>query len=79
MLLLAQQGKISLDDPLRKDLPVIAEYRGLPEGRLVYNNQDLLEMASMQHALNFDPGGHYSYTHTGVDISTILVERALGM
>lgn len=36
-------------------------------------------MASMQHALNFDPGAHYSYTNTGFDISTILVERALGM
>jgi CubicO group peptidase (beta-lactamase class C family) len=103
LLLLAQQGKISLDDPLRKYLPElpdygmpltirhvlshtsglrewrsIAEYRGLPEGRLVYNNEDLLEMASMQHALNFDPGTHYSYTNTGFNISTILVERALG-
>jgi len=103
LLLLAQQGKISLDDPLRKYLPElpdygkpltirhvlshtsglrewrsIAEYRGLPEGRLVYNNQDLLEIASTQHGLNFDPGTRYSYTNTGFNISTILVERALG-
>jgi CubicO group peptidase (beta-lactamase class C family) len=103
LLLLAQQGKISLDDPLRKYLPElpdygvpltirhvlshtsglrewrsIAEYRGLPEGRLVYNNQDLLEMAAMQHGLNFGPGTHYSYTNTGFNILTILVERALG-
>jgi len=103
LMLTAQQGKLSLDDPLRKYLPElpdygapltirhvlshvsglrewrsIAEYRGMPEGRLVYNNQDLLEMASMQRALNFEPGTHYSYTNTGFNISTILIERALG-
>src|SRR5262249_27461936 len=56
---------------------LVATYRGLPEGRLVYNNQDLLQMAAKQHALNFTPGTHYSYTNTGFNISTILIERAL--
>lgn len=103
LMLMAQQGKLSLDDPVRKYLPElpdyetpltirhvlshvsglrewrsIAEYRGMPEGRLVYTNRDLLEMASMQRALNFEPGTHYSYTNTGFNISTILIERALG-
>jgi CubicO group peptidase (beta-lactamase class C family) len=32
----------------------------------------------MQRALNFEPGTHYSYTNTGFNISTILIERALG-
>jgi CubicO group peptidase (beta-lactamase class C family) len=103
LLLAAKQGKISLDDPLRKYLPElqdygtpvtvrhvlshvsglrewrpIAQYGGFKEGTYVYTNQDLLQMAARQHALNFDPGTHYSYTNTGFNISTILIERALG-
>lgn len=103
LMLLAQQGKISLDDPMRKyltELPdygkpltirhvlshvsglrewrPIATFGGYPEGTYVYGNQDLLQMAAQQRALNFDPGTHYSYTNTGFNISTILIERALG-
>jgi CubicO group peptidase (beta-lactamase class C family) len=103
LMLLAQQGKISLDDPLRKYLPELPEYGapltirhvlshvsglrewrpiatfgGMREGTYVYTNQDLLQMAAQQRALNFDSGTHYSYTNTGFNISTILIERALG-
>jgi CubicO group peptidase (beta-lactamase class C family) len=103
LILLAQQGKISLDDPMRKYLPElpdygapltirhvlshvsglrewrpIAEFSGFPEGTIIYGNQDLLRMAARQSALNFDPGTSYSYTNTGFNIATILIERALG-
>jgi CubicO group peptidase (beta-lactamase class C family) len=103
ILLLAQQGKISLDDPLRKYLPelpdygasptirnvlshvsglrewrLVATFSGTPEGTYVLDNHDLLRIAAKQHALNFDPGTAYSYTNTGFNISTILIERALG-
>jgi CubicO group peptidase (beta-lactamase class C family) len=103
ILLLAQQGKISLDDPLRKYLPelpdygapltirhvlshvsglrewrLIARFSGTPEGTYVLDNHDLLRMASRQRALNFDPGTAYSYTNTGFNIATILIERVLG-
>jgi len=103
LILLAQQGKISLDDPMRKYLPELADYGapltirqvlshrsglrewrpiaafgGRREGTYVYTNQDLLQMAAQQRGLNFDPGTHYSYTNTGFNISTILIERALG-
>jgi CubicO group peptidase (beta-lactamase class C family) len=103
ILLLAQQGKISLDDPMRKYLPelpdygaalkirhvlshvsglrewrLVATFSGTPEGTYVLDNQDLLRMASRQRALNFDPGTAYSYTNTGFNIATILIERALG-
>lgn len=102
ILLLAQQGKISLDDPLRKYLPelpdygpsptirrvlshvsglrewrLVATFSGTPEGTFILDNQDLLRMASKQRALNFDPGTAYSYTNTGFNIATILIERAL--
>ena len=103
ILLLAQQGKISLDDPMRKYLPelpdygaplkirhvlshisglrewrLVATFSGTPEGTYVLDNQDLLRIASKQRALNFDPGTAYSYTNTGFNIATILIERALG-
>ena len=102
VLLLARQGKLSLDDPLRKYLPEIPDYgqpptirhvlshisglrewrlvatfSGTPEGVYVLDNLDLLRMASRQRALNFDPGTAYSYTNTGFNILTILVERVL--
>jgi CubicO group peptidase (beta-lactamase class C family) len=102
ILLLAQQGKLSLDDPMRKYLPelpdygasltirqvlshisglrewrLVATFAGTPEGTYILDNQDLLRMASRQRALNFDPGTAYSYTNTGFNIATILIERAL--
>ncbi len=102
LLLLAQQGKISLDDPLRKYLPelpdygapltvrhilshtgglrewrLVARFSGTPEGTYVLDNQDLFRIAAKQRALNFDPGTAYSYTNTGFNIATILLERAL--
>jgi CubicO group peptidase (beta-lactamase class C family) len=103
LLLLAQQGKISLDDPMRKYLPelpdygasltirhvlshvsglrewrLVATFSGTPEGTYVLDNHDLLRFASRQRALNFDPGTAYSYTNTGFNVATILIERALG-
>jgi CubicO group peptidase (beta-lactamase class C family) len=102
LLLLAQQGKISVDDPVRKYLPEIPDYgtpltirqvmshlsglrewrlvaafSGVDEGTHVLGNQDLLRIAAKQRALNFAPGSAYSYTNTGFNIATILVERAL--
>jgi CubicO group peptidase (beta-lactamase class C family) len=102
VLLLAQQGKISLDDPMRKYLTelqdygapltirqvlshlsglrewrLVATFSGTPEGTYVLDNHDLLRMAAKQRALNFDPGTVWSYTNTGFNILTILIERAL--
>src|SRR5215467_1036454 len=102
LLLLAKQGKISLDDPMRKYLPelpdygapltirhvmshlsglrewrLIASFSGIAEGSHVLSNQDLLRIASKQRTLNFPPGSAYSYTNTGFNILTILIERSL--
>lgn len=102
LLLLAQHGKISLDDPVRKYLPEIPDYgtpltirhvmshlsglrewrlvaafSGIDEGSHVLSNQDLLRIAAKQRALNFVPGTAYSYTNTGFNLATILIERAL--
>ncbi len=103
LILLAQQGKISLDDKLGKYLPEltgatsgvtirqvmshisgirewrpVATFSGRDENDFVFSNKDLLQLASRQKALNFDPGSAYSYSNTGYNIATILIERALG-
>jgi CubicO group peptidase (beta-lactamase class C family) len=102
VMLLAQQGKISLNDPLRKFLPELADYgapvtirqvlshiSGLREWRplatfggrsedsYVYTNQDILQLASQQRGLNFDPGTAYTYSNTGFNLFPLLIERAL--
>jgi CubicO group peptidase (beta-lactamase class C family) len=103
LILLAQQGKISLDDKMGKYLPElsgapasvtirqvmshtsgmrewrpVATFSGRDENETVLSNRDLLGFAARQKALNFDPGSAYSYSNTGYNIATILVERALG-
>src|SRR5580658_5492774 len=57
---------------------LMATFSGTPEGTYVLDNHDLLRIASRQRALNFDPGTVWSYTNTGFNIATILIERALG-
>jgi CubicO group peptidase (beta-lactamase class C family) len=57
---------------------LVATFSGIPEGTYVLDNHDLLRMASRQRALNFDPGTTWSYTNTGFNIATILIDRALG-
>jgi CubicO group peptidase (beta-lactamase class C family) len=103
LMLLEQQGKLSLDDAMGKYLPElqgpmghvtirqvishisgirdwrqIATMGGRREGTYVYANEDLLEMARRQKALNFDAGSQYSYSNLGYNIAVILVERVLG-
>lgn len=103
VLLLEQEGKLSLDDPLRKHLPElpdygapltigqvlshtsglrdwygIAEVQGLPAGEHHFRNEDLLEMASRQRALNFPSGTKYLYSNTGWNLMALVVERVTG-
>ncbi|HEX7186254.1 MAG TPA: serine hydrolase [Thermoanaerobaculia bacterium] len=100
--LLAQQGKISLDDDVRKYVPELPDYgtpitirhlihhtsglrekwlilqlAGWREGDLV-TQRDIVDLASRQKALNFKPGDQHSYSNTGYDLLSTLVERASG-
>ena len=102
-LLLEQEGRLSLDDPLRKYLPELPDYgapltirqvlnhtsglrdwygiasvQGLPAGERHFRNDDLLEMASRQRALNFPSGTEYLYSNTGWNLMAIVVERVTG-
>ena len=102
MALLAQQGKISLDDDVRKYVPELPDYgtpitvrhlihhtgglrekwlilqlAGWRDGDLV-TQRDIVDLASRQKALNFKPGDQHSYSNTGYDLLSTIVERASG-
>jgi CubicO group peptidase (beta-lactamase class C family) len=101
--LLAQQGKLSLDDPIRKYLPEVPDFgspitvrqlishlsglrdqneffdlMGLPMGRSVHTNDEILEVVTRQKRLNFKPGTEYLYSNTGYTLLVHIVNRVSG-
>jgi CubicO group peptidase (beta-lactamase class C family) len=102
--LLASEGKLTLDDPVRKYIPELPEYNvpvtirhmlnhtsglrdwgsvesiaGWPRTTREYTHAHVLDIASRQKSLNFDPGSHWSYSNTGFNLATIIVSRVSGM
>jgi CubicO group peptidase (beta-lactamase class C family) len=106
VLLLVQQGKLSLQDDVRKHLPELPEYppagtkitiehllhhtsglrdwgavaeiAGWPRGTRIHTHDHVLDIASRQKALNYEPGRYYSYTNTGYNLLVIIAERVSG-
>lgn len=103
VLLLARDGKLSLDDPARKYLPELPDYGkrltirhmlthtsglrdwgtvagigGWPRTTRVYTHANVLEIASRQRSLNFEPGTNWSYSNTGYNLAAIIVSRVSG-
>jgi CubicO group peptidase (beta-lactamase class C family) len=103
IVLLAQDGKLSLDDDIRKHLPELPDFgkkitirhllthtsglrdqwgllglRGSPPGSQVHTFNTILDLASHQKALNFDPGEEYLYSNTGYTLAAIIAQRASG-
>jgi CubicO group peptidase (beta-lactamase class C family) len=104
VLLLERDGKLSLDDPVRRyisELPDfgvqvtigqmlhhtsglrdwgnLAAIAGWPRGSRVHSQAHVLDILSRQHALNFLPGTHWSYSNSGYNLAAILVSRVSGM
>ena len=104
VLLLAADGKLSLDDPVRKYVPELPDYgtpllirhmlthtsglrdwgslesiAGWPRTSRVYTHAHVVEILSMQRALNFTPGTRYSYSNSGYNLSAVIVSRVSGM
>ena len=103
VLLLVQQGKLSLQDDVRKYLPelpdygnkitiehllhhtsglrdwgAVAEIAGWPRGTRIHTHDHVLDIASRQKSLNYEPGRYYSYTNTGYNLLVIIAERVSG-
>jgi CubicO group peptidase (beta-lactamase class C family)/ribosomal protein L25 (general stress protein Ctc) len=103
IVLLAQQGKLSLDDPVRKYLPEVPDFgapltirqlishlsglrdqneffelMGLPMGRSVHTNDEILEVVTRQKRLNFEPNSEYLYSNTGYTLLVHIVNRVSG-
>jgi CubicO group peptidase (beta-lactamase class C family) len=102
--LLANEGKLSIDDPVRRYIPELPDYgkpltirhmlshtsglrdwgsvesiAGWPRTTREYTHAHVLEIASKQRSLNFDPGTRWSYSNTGFNLAAIIVSRVSGM
>ncbi len=102
-IVLALDGKLSLDDDVREYIPELPDYGepitirhlinhtsglrdwgsiagigGWPRTTRVHTHTHVLDIASRQRSLNYDPGRYYSYTNTGYNLQAILVERVTG-
>jgi CubicO group peptidase (beta-lactamase class C family) len=61
-----------------RDWGSVAAASGKPRGERTFTNAEVLEIASRQKSLNYKPGAEYSYTNTGYNLATIIVERVSG-
>ena len=90
--LLAQQGKLSLDDEVRKYIPAVPDF-GTPITirHLIHHTSglrdwmpgaalpdDVLELVSRQKELNFRPGEKDLYSNLGYRLLGMIVERVSG-
>jgi len=103
VVLLVQDGKLSLDDDIRRYLPEMPDYgtpitvrhllshtSGLREqwslmalagngpGAQVHGMAMILDLASRQKGLNFEPGAEFLYTNTNYALAAMIVERVSG-
>ena len=103
LVLLAQEGKLRLDDPVRKYIPELPDYganltirhllnhtaglrdwgavmalTGVGRGDRVISQDVAIDVIVRQKGLNFVPGAEYSYSNSGYQLATEIVERVSG-
>ena len=62
-----------------RDWGSIAGIGGWPRTTRVHTHEHMLDIASRQRALNYQPGEYYSYTNTGYNLQAVMIERVTGM
>ncbi len=102
-ILLALDGRISLEDDIAKFLPELPDYGEVIRVRDLLNHTNgmrdwgsiagihgwqrttrrhththVLELTARQSALNYPVGAYYSYTNTGYNLLSVIVERVTG-
>ncbi len=100
LVLLAQEGKLSIDDPVRKYIPELPDYgakltirhllnhtaglrdwgsvmalTGVGRGDRVISQEVAIDVILRQNGLDFVPGAEYSYSNSGYQLATLIVER----
>src|ERR1044071_1933747 len=86
MLLLQEQGKLSLDDKVAKFIPDLTRANEVSIRQLLshtsgyqdYWPQDYV-MPMMLEPLDFDPGTKWQYSNTNYVIAGLIIEKASGM
>ncbi|QNN67389.1 beta-lactamase family protein [Sphingomonas lutea] len=102
-LLLVVDGKLSLDDDVRRHIPelpdygrtitidhllnhtsglrdwgMVAQLGGWPRTTRAHTQTDVLDIIRRQRSLNYVPGAEYSYTNSGYNLLTEIVQRVSG-
>ncbi len=58
-----------------RDWGSVAGIAGWPRTTRVHTQAHMLDIVSRQHALNFTPGTHWSYSNTGFNLAAMIVAR----
>jgi CubicO group peptidase (beta-lactamase class C family) len=61
-----------------RDWGGIAWVQGWPRGTRIHTHAHMLDIASRQKELNYEPGTEYSYTNTGYNLLAVIVDRVSG-
>ncbi len=100
LVLLALEGKLSIDDPVRKYIPELPDYgakltirhilnhtaglrdwgsvmalTGVGRGNRVVSQEVAIDVILRQKGVDFVPGAEYSYSNSGYQLATEIVER----
>jgi CubicO group peptidase (beta-lactamase class C family) len=61
-----------------RDWGDVQRLAGWPRTSRAYTNEEALQIAARQKALNYPVGSAYSYTNTGYNLSAVIVQRVSG-
>lgn len=61
-----------------RDWGAVAGVSGWPRGTRIHTHAHMLDIASRQKALNYEPGAEFSYTNTGYNLLAVIIERITG-
>lgn len=61
-----------------RDWGAVAGLHGWPRGTRIHTHAHMLDIASRQKELNFEPGAEFSYTNTGYNLLVVIVDRVSG-
>ena len=61
-----------------RDWGAVAGLQGWPRGTRIHTHAHMLDIASRQKELNYEPGTEFSYTNTGYNLLVVIVDRVSG-